>query len=99
MLTPPGHEVEAMLWRRHEFLHRRALADGELRERLRKTRDPIEAKLFAELAADAPAGDALARADRLAAAWHKVLFDALPQQPLAHATRYWSRQSRLDGIV
>jgi secernin len=99
VLTPPGKEVEALLWRRHEFLHRRALADPELRERLRATRDPIEAKIFAALAADAPTAEQLAHADRLAAAWHKVLWETLPQQPAARSSRFWSRVARRDGIM
>lgn len=99
VLTPPGREVEALLWRRHEFLHRRALSDAGLRLRLRATRDPIEARIFAELAADRPAAEALVHADRLAAAWHKVLWESLPHQPPVPGPRFWSRLSRLDGIV
>jgi secernin len=98
VLTPAGKEVEALLWRRHEFLHRRALADPDLRLRLRATRDPIEAKIFAELAADPPAPEALQRADRLAAAWHKVLWEALPQRPAGRQSRFWSRVAAADGI-
>ena len=99
VLTPPGKEVEAMVWRRHEFLHRRALADAELRHRLRATRDNIEAKVFAELEPLAPSAEALQRADRLAAAWHKVLWESLPQRPAAKAPRFWSRVAQLDGII
>jgi secernin len=99
VLTPPGREVEALLWRRHEFLHRRALADAGLRGRLRATRDEIERKVFAELAADAPPPEALARADRLAAAWHKVLWESLPQTRAAPASRFWARVSAADGIL
>jgi hypothetical protein len=99
VLTPPDKEVEALLWRRHEFLHRRALADADLRLRLRATRDPIEARIFEQLDPARPGAEALAHADRLAAAWHKVLWESLPQQPVARGTRYWSRLSRLDGIA
>jgi hypothetical protein len=99
VLTPPGKEVEAMLWRRHEFLHRRALADAALRQRLRATRDEIERKIFDELAPARPGAEALARADRLAAAWHKVLWESLPQKAAARGTRFWQRVSALDGIV
>jgi secernin len=99
VLTAPGKEVESLLWRRHEILHRRALADAALRERLRATRDPIEAKIFAELAAAQPDADALARADRLAAAWHKVLWQSLPQQPTARGRRFWRRLSQTDGLA
>ena len=98
VLTPAGKEVEALLWRRHEFLHRRALADPELRARLRATRDPIEARIFTELAGEQPAPESLFRADRLAAAWHKVLWEALPQLPAARPSRFWSRLARADGI-
>ena len=99
VLTPPGKEVEALLWRRHEFLHRRALADPELRARLRATRDGIEAKIFAELAEPQPSAEALQRADRLAAAWHKVLWESLPQRPAGRASRFWARVAAADGIA
>ena len=99
VLTPAGKEVEALVWRRHEFLHRRALADPQLRERLRATRDPIEAKIFAELVASRPDTDAFARADRLAAAWHKVLWESLPQQPALPGSRFWRRLSQADGFA
>jgi secernin len=99
VLTQEERSVEAMLWRRHEFLHRRALADRGLRERLRATRDSIEAKVFAELAAEAPDAEAYARADRLAAAWHKVLWESMEQTPARPVTRFWARVSRADGIA
>lgn len=99
VLTPPARRVEAMLWRRHEFLHRRALADRDLRERLRATRDPIEQRLFALLEAARPPAEALAQADRLAAAWHKVLWESLGEYRAPRGTRFWSRVSRADGIV
>lgn len=99
VLTPPGKEIEAMVWRRHEFLHRRALADAELRARLRLTRDSIEARLFAELADAEPSAEALQRADRLAAAWHKVLWESLPQQPAGRPSRFWARVAATDGIL
>lgn len=99
VLTPPERRVEAMLWRRHEFLHRRALADRDLRQRLRATRDPIEQRLFALLEAAVPPAEALAQADRLAAAWHKVLWESLGEYRVPRGTRFWSRVSRADGIV
>jgi hypothetical protein len=99
VLTPEDRQVEAMLWRRHELLHRRALADPDLRERLRATRDPIEARLFAELAAPQPDAAALARADRLAAAWHKVLWESLQQRPPRPQARFWRRLSATDGLA
>lgn len=98
VLTPHDRLVESMLWRRHEFLHRRALADPDLRQRLRATRDPIEAKVFEQLAAGQPSAEQLLHADRLAAAWHKVLWESLPQQPQGRATRFWARVSQHDGI-
>lgn len=99
VLTPADKEIEAMLWRRHEFLHRRALADRELRERLRATRDEIEAQIFEQLAAPVPDAAALTRADRLAAAWHKVLWESLAARTALPAPRFWARLSRLDGIT
>lgn len=99
VLTPPEKEIEAMLWRRHEFLHRRALADPVLRARLRGTRDQIEAKIFGHLAAPRPDPESLARADRLAAAWHKVLWESLPERPKFRSSRFWTRLSQLDRIA
>ena len=99
VLTPPDRQVEALLWRRHELLHRRALADAVLRQRLRATRDEIEAKVFEQLAADPPDAAALARADRLAAAWHKVLWESLAERPARRATRFWRRVIAEDGLA
>lgn len=99
VLTPPEREIEAMLWRRHEFLHRRALADPELRQHLRGTREPIEARIFELLAAPRPDAEALSRADRLAAAWHKVLWESLNERPKVKNSRFWTRLSRMDGIA
>jgi hypothetical protein len=99
VLTPAEKEVEALLWRRHEFLHRRALADAELRQRLRATRDSIELKIFEQLQAAHPDAAALARADRLAAAWHKVLWESLNARPALKGTRFWQRLSQTDGIA
>jgi hypothetical protein len=99
VLTPADREIESMLWRRHEFLHRRALADRELRQHLRGTRDQIEIKIFEQLAAERPSSEALARADRLAAAWHKVLWESLPERPKYKNTRFWTRLSQMDGIA
>jgi hypothetical protein len=99
VLTPPDKQVEALLWRRHELLHRRALDDAALRLRLRATRDEIEAKVFEQLAAPHPDAGALARADRLAAAWHKVLWESLDQRAAARGTRFWRRVSAEDGLM
>ncbi|MGH8441812.1 MAG: C69 family dipeptidase [Nevskiaceae bacterium] len=99
VLTPADKQVEALLWRRHELLHRRALGDPSLRLRLRATRDEIEAKVFELLASPQPDAGALARADRLAAAWHKVLWESLDQRPARRGTRFWRRVSEEDGLV
>ncbi len=99
VLTPADKQVEAPLWRRHELLHRRALADPVLRLRLRATRDEIEAKVFEQLAAPQPDAGALARADRLAAAWHKVLWESLDPRAAPGGTRFWRRVSEEDGLA
>ena len=99
VLTPPDRQVESLLWRRHELLHRRALADATLRLRIRATRDEIEAKVFEQLAASQPDAGALARADRLAAAWHKVLWESLDPRAAAVGTRFWRRVSAEDGLA
>jgi secernin len=99
VLTPADKQVEALLWRRHELLHRRALADPVLRLRLRATRDEIEAKVFEQLAAPQPDAGALARADRLAAAWHKVLWESLDPRAAPRGARFWRRVSEEDGLA
>jgi secernin len=99
VLTAPDKQVEALLWRRHELLHRRALADASLRQRLRATRDEIEPKVFEQLAGPQPDAGALARADRFAAAWHKVLWESLDTQVPVGATRFWRRVSERDGLA
>lgn len=99
VLTPPDRQVESLLWRRHELLHRRALGDAALRVRLRATRDEIEAKVFGQLAGPQPDAGALTRADRLAAAWHKVLWESLDQRPAAQPSRFWRRVSEIDGLA
>jgi hypothetical protein len=99
VLTPADRQVEALLWRRHELLHRRALDDAALRLRLRATRDEIEAKVFEQLAAPQPDAGALARADRLAAAWHKVLWESLDQRRVRRGSRFWRRVSDEDGLA
>ncbi|MGQ0586270.1 MAG: C69 family dipeptidase [Gammaproteobacteria bacterium] len=99
VLTPADKQVAALLWRRHELLHRHALDDASLRLRLRATRDEIEAKVFEQLAAAHPDAGALVRADRLAAAWHKVLWESLNGRPARRGTRFWRRVSEEDGLV
>jgi secernin len=80
-------------------LHRRALDDAALRLRLRATRDEIEAKVFEQLAAPQPDAGAYARADRLAAAWHKVLWESLGGHAAPRRSRFWRRVSAEDGLV
>lgn len=96
VLTAQAERVEAPLWRRHEWLHRWALADAALRERLRATRDGVERQIFALL--DTGDADAVARADRLAAAWHKVLWESLATLPPPRLPRHWRRIAARDGI-
>jgi secernin len=96
VLTPEGERIDAPLWRRHEWLHRRALADAGLRERLRSTRDVIEPQIFALIAL----GDAQGahRADRLAASWHKVLWESLSGLKPPRLSRHWRRVTAEDGL-
>lgn len=98
VLTPEAERIEAPLWRRHEWLHRWALADPGLRERLRATRDEVERQMFALLEPEAQADEALHRADRLAAAWHKVLWESLAKLPSPRLSRHWRGLSARDGI-
>jgi secernin len=99
VLTAADRQVESLLWRRHELLHRRALDDAALRLRLRATRDEIEAKVFEQLGARQPDASALVRADRLAAAWHKVLWESLDPRAPSRASRFWRRVSEADGLT
>lgn len=96
VLTPVAERIDAPLWRRHEWLHRWALADAGLRERLRSTRDVIEPQIFALIAL----GDAhgAQRADRLAASWHKVLWESLATLQPPRLSRHWRRIVARDGI-
>jgi len=98
VLTAPEQEVQSPLWRRHELLHRWALADPLFRERLRATRDEIEARIWPMLADPKPDSAALARADRLAASWHGVLLESLAGQKPPRQSRFWKNLSRRDGI-
>ncbi|WP_348818257.1 peptidase family C69 [Fontimonas sp. SYSU GA230001] len=97
VLTPAEQRIESPLWRRHEWLHRWALADRGLRERLRATRDEVERQMFALLEPGAH-GEARHRADRLAAAWHKVLWESLAQLPSPRLSPHWRGLSARDGI-
>ncbi len=96
VLTDHDCRIEAPLWRRHEWLHRWALGDIRLRERLTATRDDVEARMFAACADGSPAG--LQQADRLAAAWHKVLWESLSALPAPALPRHWRRIAARDGI-
>lgn len=98
VLTAADAEVQASLWRRHELLHRWALADPEFAERLRATRDEIEARIWPLLEAASPEPADLLRADRLAASWHGVLFESLKGLPRPRQSRFWRGISRRDGI-
>ncbi|MDP9142207.1 MAG: C69 family dipeptidase [Pseudomonadota bacterium] len=98
VLTAEAQRVQASLWRRHEWLHRWALADPTLRERLRATRDQVEAQIFALLDQAGNYGQALQRADRLAAAWHKVLWESLKTLETPRLARFWARIATRDGI-
>ncbi|TJY62051.1 peptidase family C69 [Sinimarinibacterium sp. CAU 1509] len=96
VLTDPDRRIEAPLWRRHEWLHRWALGDLRLRERLQVTRDEVEARMFVASADGSSAG--LQQADRLAAAWHKVLWESLSTLPAPKLSRHWRRIAARDGI-
>lgn len=98
VLTAEAQRVQAPLWRRHEWLHRWALADPALRERLRATRDQVETQIFNLLDETGGDGQALQRADRLAAAWHKVLWESLKTLEAPRLARFWARIAARDGI-
>jgi secernin len=98
VLTPATQEIESPLWRRHELVHRWALADVLFRERLCVTRDEIESRIWPLLEEATPAIDARQRADRLAASWHGVLFESLQQLPPPRQSHFWRTLSRRDGI-
>lgn len=98
VLTQESQGVEAPLWRRHEWLHRWALADAGLRERLRATRDEVERQIFELIDGAAGNLDATQRADRLAAAWHKVLWESLSGLTPPRLPRHWRRLAARDGI-
>ncbi|MES0873400.1 C69 family dipeptidase [Sinimarinibacterium thermocellulolyticum] len=96
VLTREAERIHAPLWRRHEWLHRWALADPGLRERLRTTRDVIEPQIFALIALGDVQG--ARRADRLAASWHKVLWESLSGLEPPRLGRFWRRVAAGDGI-
>jgi secernin len=98
VLTPPAQEIESNLWRRHELVHRWALADELFRERLRVTRDEIEARIWPLIEGMPPAQEQLQRADRLAASWHGVLFASLQGLDPPRQSRFWRALSQRDGI-
>lgn len=98
VLTPEAQRLQAPLWRRHEWLHRWALADPALRERLSATRDQVEKQIFGLLDQAAVDPPALQRADRLAAAWHKVLWESLKTLKPPRLSRYWRGLVGRDGI-
>ncbi len=98
VLTAEAQRITAPLWRRHEWLHRWALADAALRDRLRATRDQVERQIFSLFDQTARDGDALHRADRLAAAWHKVLWESLTTLEAPQLPRFWRSVAARDGI-
>lgn len=98
VLTPETERIESPLWRRHEWLHRWALSDRSLRERLRATRDEVERQMFALVEPEVQGEDARHRADRLTAAWHKVLWESLAKLPAPQLSRHWRRLASRDGI-
>ncbi len=99
VLTPESQRVEASLWRRQEWLHRWALADPRLRERLRSTREVIEPQIFELVTPDSITPEAAQRADRLAASWHKVLWESLSGLSPPRLPRHWRRIAAIDGIA
>lgn len=96
VLTPFEARLSAPLWRRHEWLHRWALADAALRERVRATRDELETAMFEALSTEN--ADARHWADRRAAAWHKVLWESLRTLPRPRLPAHWRRIAARDGI-
>lgn len=97
VLTDGERRVEAPLWRRHELLHRRALADPSLRDRLRRTREAIEPQIFA--LAESAEPDARLRADQLAETWHRQALEALAGTPPPRLPHHWRRIAARDGIT
>ncbi|HZP13422.1 MAG TPA: C69 family dipeptidase [Nevskiaceae bacterium] len=91
VLTSPEHEQTAPLWQTHEAIHMRALADLDLREQLRATRDDTEAKLFALIDKPSPSEAEFAQADRLAMAWQMVMLREALRKP-AKLSPFWRRQ-------
>lgn len=87
-LTPADKLEAAPLWHAHESVHRRALADPGLRQRLRATRDAIEQRIFAAMSDNLAARQ---KADRLAASWGLVMLREAAQSP-ARLPRFWRRQ-------
>jgi len=90
-LTAAEHEQQAPVWHTHEAIHMRALADVDLREQLRATRDETEAKIFALIDKPSPSDADLAQADRLAMAWQMVLLREALRKP-AKLSPFWRRQ-------
>jgi hypothetical protein len=97
VLTDETQGTAAPLWRRHERLHRSALADREFRDRLRCTRDAAEQRIFALLESGEPG--AWARADRIASNWHAEIEGVLAGRSMPRLPRHWRRIARLDGIA
>jgi hypothetical protein len=91
VLTAPEHEQQAPLWQTQEAIHMRALAELDLREQLRATRDDTEAKIFALIDKPAPSELEFMQADRLAMAWQMVMLREALRRP-AKLSPFWKRQ-------
>jgi dipeptidase len=91
VLTAPEHEQHAPLWQTQEAIHMRALAELDLREQLRATRDDTEAKIFALIDKPAPSELEFTQADRLAIAWQLVMLREALRRP-AKLSPFWKRQ-------
>jgi secernin len=96
VITPAEHEQRAPLWHAQEAIHLRAIADRELREQVRVTRDDTEARIIALIENGPPSEAQLVQADRLAVAWQMVLLREALKRPV-RLSRFWRRQ-RAEGI-
>jgi len=97
VLTEEARRAAAPVWRRHERLHRWALADGEFRDRLRVTRNAAEQRIFELL--DSGTAEDWVRADQIASAWHAAMHGSLAGRSPLRLPRHWRRIARLDGIT
>lgn len=98
VLTPEEVQTQAAFWHRHEWLHRRALGDAELRTFLRESRQTVESAIFAALGNSVPAPNQLAEADERAAAWQHAAMDFARQRPAPRLPRHWRTLNERDSI-